>query len=265
MQGVVLWCFEVAQSICASELGQLAPAYQMQLSLAFHHQGVFVRILLVEDHLELATWVSKALVLGGYQVDHLAQGDHADQALSQGNGYDLIILDLSLPVVDGLSVLAAMRKRQDTTPVLILSAHGATADKVAGLNLGADDYLPKPFEFTELDARIKALLRRHLAVPPQIVCERLVWDTVARSLSIDGKVVALTPRELALFEALMARFGKPIAKEVLFDNMFSQCSDVRSESIEIYVHRLRKKLAGSGVTITTLRGLGYILGSAQHG
>lgn len=222
-----------------------------------------MRLLLVEDHTELAEWVSKALVQAGYAVDVMQRGDHADHALLT-QPYDLVVLDLSLPGLDGLEVLRRMRAREATrtTPVIILTARGATEDRVKGLNLGADDYLPKPFELTELEARIKALLRRAGNLVPTVRIGQLEFDLNSRLASVAGKPLSLTPRELAVLEALISRQGRPLARESLFEKVFSFDEEARPEAIEIYVHRLRKKLEGSGAVVTTLRGLGYLIGEA---
>ena len=222
-----------------------------------------MRLLLVEDHTELAEWVSKALSQAGYAVDVMSRGDHADHALLT-QPYDLVVLDLSLPGMDGLEVLRRMRGRSATahTPALILTARGATEDRVKGLNLGADDYLPKPFELAELEARIKALLRRAGHMLPTVRIGQLEFDTTTRLASVAGRALALTPRELAVLEALLSRQGRPVAREALFEKVFNFDEDARVEAIEIYVHRLRKKLEGSGAVVTTLRGLGYLIGEA---
>jgi two-component system response regulator TctD len=222
-----------------------------------------MRLLLVEDHAELAEWVSKALAQAGYAVDVMGRGDHADHALLT-QPYDLVVLDLSLPGLDGLEVLRRMRSRSATaqTPALILTARGATEDRVKGLNLGADDYLPKPFELTELEARIKALLRRAGHLVPTVRIGQLEFDTNSRLATVAGRALALTPRELAVLEALISRQGRPVAREALFEKVFSFDEEARVEAIEIYVHRLRKKLEGSGAVVTTLRGLGYLIGEA---
>jgi two-component system response regulator TctD len=217
-----------------------------------------MRLLLVEDHPDLAKWLLDWLTRSGYVVEHLDRGDQADLALA-ANRYDLVILDLSLPGLDGLEVLQRLRGRGDTTPVLVLTARGSKDERVLGLNLGADDYLPKPFELDELEARIKALLRRAGGQTPQMKIGRLTLDTRTRELTLDGKPLQLTPRELAVLEALSARLGRTVARETVFNRVFAFDSEARIESIEIYVHRLRKKLEGSGATITTLRGLGYAL------
>ncbi len=225
-----------------------------------------MRLLLVEDHESLAEWVSRALAQAGYAVDVMKRGDHADHALLS-QPYDLVVLDLSLPGLDGLEVLRRMRARDATaqTPVLVLTARGATEDRVKGLNLGADDYLPKPFDLPELEARIKALLRRAGNLRPTVSIGRLEFDTASRLASVDGEPLALTPRELAVLEALISRQGKPIAREILFEKVFSFDDDARPEAIEIYVHRLRKKLEGSGALVKTLRGLGYLITEAPAG
>lgn len=224
-----------------------------------------MRLLLVEDNAELAEWVSKALAHAGYAVDVMNRGDHADHALLT-QPYDVVVLDLSLPGLDGLEVLKRMRARESTahTPVLVLTARGSTEDRVRGLNLGADDYLPKPFDLSELEARIKALLRRAGNMVPVVRIGRLEFDTDSRLASVEGKPLALTPRELAVLEVLISRQGRPVARETLFEKVFAFDEEARAEAIEIYVHRLRKKLEGSGAVVTTLRGLGYVLSEAAE-
>ncbi len=224
----------------------------------YSDSGTLVRLLLVEDHPELAEWIGKALRQTGYALDILGRGDHADQALTT-EPYDLVILDLSLPRLDGLEVLRRLRDRGSMLPVLILTARSSIEDRVRGLNLGADDYLPKPFELAELEARIKALLRRSGGLVPRMHIGRLEFDTNTRMVSIDGTPLSLTPRELAVFEALAARLGKPVTRETLFEKIFAFDAEAHVEAIEIYIHRLRKKLEGSGAVVTTLRGLGYVL------
>lgn len=225
-----------------------------------------MRLLLVEDHAELAEWVACALRQAGYALDMMRRGDHADHALLT-QPYDLVILDLSLPGMDGLDVLRRLRAREHGlhVPVLVLTARGSTEERVLGLNLGADDYLPKPFDLAELEARIKALLRRSGNQAPLVRVGRLSFDTTTRLVSVDDRPLAFTPRELAVLEALLWRVGRPVAREALFEKVFDLAADVRVEAIEIYVSRVRKKLEGSGVTITTLRGLGYLLAEATDG
>ena len=225
-----------------------------------------MRLLLVEDHADLALWVAKTLRHSGFAVDIVGRGDHALAAV-YAQAYDLVILDLSLPGVDGIDVLREMRRQEKTvlTPVLILTARATLDDKVRGLNLGADDYLSKPFELVELEARIKSLLRRSGNVAPLVHVGRLAFDTTARVASVEGKTLSLTPRELAVLEALVSRLGKPVARHVLFEKIFSFDDEARPEAIEIYVHRLRKKLEGSGASVATLRGLGYVLSEISNG
>jgi len=225
-----------------------------------------MRILLVEDHAELSRWIAKALQDARLSVECATNGADAD-ALLHTQEYALVILDLTLPKMDGLEVLKRMRARGNKAPVLVLTARGGLNERVQGLNLGADDYLAKPFELAELEARVKALLRRsqgHEAVTLQ--CGALSFDTVSRMFSYGGAPLALTPREHAVLEALLTRAGRAVSKEKLFDEVFSLDDDANPDAIEIYVHRLRKKLerADSGrVAITTLRGLGYLLEERQ--
>lgn len=222
-----------------------------------------MRILLVEDHPDLCEWVAKSLRQAGYVVDTAERGDYAEHFLLTGS-YDGVLLDLSLPGKDGLDVLRSLRARGSRVPVLIFTARGTVDDRIKGLNLGADDYLPKPFELAELEARLKALLRRSAGQNPEIRLGDLVFDTVSRLPSVRGAPLALTPRELAVLEALLARIGRPVARDLLFEKIFSMEKDARAEAIEIYVHRLRKKLEGSGVQITTVRGLGYLIHALER-
>lgn len=224
-----------------------------------------MRLLLVEDHADLATWVSKTLRQSGFAVDVVGRGDHALTALLT-QAYDLVVLDLSLPGMDGLEVLRRMRAQEKTArmPVLILTARSTLEDKVKGLNLGADDYLAKPFEVAELEARIKSLLRRSGNVVPTVHVGHLEFDTTNRQATVAGKPLSLTPRELAVLEVLVSRAGKPVSRNALFEKVFSFDDDARVEAIEIYVHRLRKKLEGSGASVSTLRGLGYVLAEGRH-
>lgn len=223
-----------------------------------------MRILLVEDHPELCEWVAKSLRQTGYAVDVTDRGDHAEHHLLTGQ-YDGVLLDLSLPGRDGLEVLSRLRSRGSRVPVLIFTARGSVDDRVRGLNLGADDYLPKPFELVELEARLKALLRRSAGHNPTVRLADLEFDTVCRLPRVRGETLSLTPRELAVLEALLARCGRPVARDLLFEKVFSLDQDARAEAIEIYVRRLRKKLEGSGVHIITVRGLGYMIGVAEEG
>lgn len=224
-----------------------------------------MRILLVEDHTELSRWLTRALEESRLAVECAHNGDEADSLLLTQD-YALIILDLTLPRMDGLEVLRRLRARGGRTPVLILTARGGLHDRVNGLNLGADDYLAKPFELVELEARVKALLRRAQGNDAVTIhCGALVFDTVSRMFSYDGALLALTPREHGVLEALISRAGRTVPKEKLFQEVFSLDDDASIDAIEIYIHRLRRKLHAverGRVSITTLRGLGYLLQAA---
>ena len=218
-----------------------------------------MRILLVEDHPQLAASVAQALKGAGWTVDLLHDGVAADLALASED-YALAILDIGLPRLDGFEVLARLRDRGQTLPVLMLTARGEVRDRVRGLNLGADDYLAKPFELTELEARVKALLRRsRLGGEQQQRCGELLYDLGTRRFSLRGEPLSLTSREQAVLEAMIARPGRVMSKEQLAAQVFGLDEEASSDAIEIYVHRLRKKLEGSGVRIVTFRGLGYLL------
>lgn len=223
-----------------------------------------MRILLVEDHPQLGESVAQALKGVGWTVDLLHDGVAADLALASED-YALAILDVGLPRLDGFQVLARLRERGKTLPVLMLTARGEVRDRVHGLNLGADDYLAKPFELTELEARVKALLRRSvLGGEQQQRCGELVYDLGARRFTLAEQAMNLTSREQAVLEALIARPGRVMSKEQLAAQVFGLDQDASADAIEIYVHRLRKKLEGSSVRIVTFRGLGYLL-EAQDG
>ncbi|WP_225772184.1 response regulator [Pseudomonas sp. Marseille-Q5115] len=218
-----------------------------------------MRILLVEDHVQLSQSIAQALKGAGLTVDVLHDGVTADLALASED-YAMAILDVGLPRMDGFEVLARLRDRGRNLPVLMLTARSDVKDRVHGLNLGADDYLAKPFELTELEARVKALLRRTLlGGERQQRCGALVYDLEARRFSIGEVPLVLTSREQSVLEALIARPGRVMSKEQLAAQVFGLDEDASAEAIEIYIHRLRKKLDGQGVAIVTFRGLGYLL------
>ena len=222
-----------------------------------------MRILLVEDHPQLAESVAQALRAAGWTLDLLNDGVAADLALATED-YALAILDVGLPRLDGFQVLARLRERGKTLPVLMLTARGEVTDRVHGLNLGADDYLAKPIELSELEARVKALLRRSVAGGErQQSCGALVYDLDARRFSLDRQPLTLTSREQAVLEALIARPGRVMSKDQLAAQVFGLDEDASADAIEIYIHRLRKKLEGSAVRIVTFRGLGYLLEAAD--
>jgi two-component system response regulator TctD len=218
-----------------------------------------MRLLLVEDNRALADWLARTLRRQRYAVDCVDNGVDADHVL-RTESYDLVLLDLALPRLSGHEVLRRMRERGDGTPVLVLTADNTTRSRVAELDHGADDYVAKPFEVEELEARIRVLLRRSTPVPaPQLVCGDLVYACGSREFTLAGRPLALTPRERTLLEALMFKAGTTVSKTALAQSLPSSEEGVSSDAIEIYVHRLRRKLEGSEATIVTLRGMGYLL------
>ncbi|TFZ04683.1 response regulator transcription factor [Ramlibacter rhizophilus] len=221
-----------------------------------------MHLLLVEDDPSMRQTLDRALSRRGLRVSACEDGHEALQAW-QGLAPDVVVLDLSLPGLDGLQVLERGRQAGLDTPVLILTARGTVGDRILGLNAGADDYLPKPFDLDELEARVRALARRR-AGPPAPDAGRsavgsLVLDKASGAVHHEGRVLELTPRETALLQALMVRPGHAVPKERLFELVFPGQSEVQYEAVEVVVYRLRKKLAPTGVTLMTLRGLGYLL------
>src|SRR5260221_5376061 len=218
-----------------------------------------MRVLLVEDNRSLANWTAKALRHSGMVVDCMDDGMDADHVLATQT-YDIVLLDLSLPRMDGLTVLRNLRARGSRVAVLVLTVKSHIEDRVAGLDAGADDYLAKPYALAELEARIRALARRsHGAASNEITVGALSYDASGRVFRVQTTPLVFTPRERAVMELLIARPGTPVSKQVLSDRIVGLDSAVSIEAIEVYIHRLRKKLEGSGVHIRTLRGLGYVL------
>ncbi len=224
-----------------------------------------MRITLVEDNLSLAKGISYRLQDAGHAVDMLDNGTEAERYL-RDDGADLVILDINLPGVDGLSLLSAMRKRGDERPVILLTARAETKDRVIGLDAGADDYLIKPFEMAELEARVRALLRRR-AIPQQQFQQigALQFDAPARQLFADGVEIDLPRREMSVFEALLAADGRLMSKSAVLDHVYGVGADVEDTVVEVYVSRLRRRLSPHGIQIKTQRGLGYqmLVGPAQ--
>jgi two-component system response regulator TctD len=218
-----------------------------------------MRILLVEDNRPLSEWLSRTLQQDKYTVDCAYNGEDADGMLLT-QSYELAILDLSLPRLNGREVLKRLRARHDNLPVLVLTADNSIEGRVVLLNSGADDYMAKPFEVSELVARIRALVRRsNRNKSPLLHCGTLQFDSNSREFSIAGAAMSLTPREHAVLETMMIRMGKTVSKQALADSLFALNDDVSLDAIEVYVHRLRKKLEASDASIITLRGLGYLL------
>ncbi len=221
-----------------------------------------MRILLAEDDLLLGEALAKHLTHSGHAVDWVRDGAAADAAL-RAQSFDLVVLDLGLPRLSGRDVLRNMRQRAMATPVLIITAADAIADRVAGLDAGADDYLTKPFALAELEARIRALIRRsHGHDQNVLVNGPLAFDTAARTATVSGCNVELSSRELAVLELLLMRCGRVIAKEQFVEHLCGWDQDVTDNAIEVYVHRLRRKLEPAGVRVQTVRGLGYCLAKA---
>ncbi len=218
-----------------------------------------MRILLVEDNLQLSNWLGRLLEGRDYVVDRVFDASEAEAA-ARGFKYDLIILDLGLPDQSGLEVLRGLRRRGDRTAVLILTASDGLAARVAGLDSGADDYLSKPFEVEELEARIRALLRRAQGHAESVVrFGQLSFDTITRLFSIGDEPLALTPRERAVLATLIHRAGGVVSKETIAETIFGFNEDGNPAAVEVYVHRLRRKLKGAKLEIATLRGIGYAL------
>ena len=217
-----------------------------------------MRILIAEDDGLIADGLSRSLRQNGYAVDWAANGLEADTALLTAS-YDLLILDLGLPKLPGLEVLKRLRARHSTVPVLILTALDGTGDRVKGLDLGADDYMAKPFELAELEARVRALTRRSAGTMPSIQCGPLTFDQVGRVAHIHNQPLELSAREIGLLEVLLSRMGRLVSKDQLVDHLCGWGEEVSHNAIEVYVHRLRKKLEAGGVKIATVRGLGYCL------
>ncbi len=220
-----------------------------------------MRILLAEDEQALATWLIQALQQSQFQVDWVNDGRLVRKSL-KATRYDALILDLGLPGRDGHDVLAELRDADLRVPVLILTARDSLMERVSTLREGADDFLAKPFELAELEARLLALIRRSRGSDhPRFACGPLVYDPVGQQLLLKHVPMSLTPREHAALCALVQHSGEPLSKRDIMERVFSDEVDVQPEAIEVLVHRLRKRLEHTPLRITTLRGLGYVLES----
>ncbi|MEO8242107.1 MAG: response regulator transcription factor [bacterium] len=218
-----------------------------------------MRLLMVEDNERLSDWLARLLRAENYVVDCVADGEAALEGVVLEN-YDLVIVDLGLPGIGGIDVIRQLRGRQVLVPVLILTAEGALGRRVEGLNAGADDYMTKPFEVEELTARIRALMRRSTkTLNAELRFGPLVFDQNSLQFSIDDAPLALSKREHVILQALIRRAGSTVSKETLLESCYGHGDDVNLSAVEVIVHRLRRKLEHSEISIATLRGLGYVL------
>lgn len=216
-----------------------------------------MRVLLVEDTVDLGEAIVICLERMGHAVDWAQDGVSADELL-QHNPYELAVLDLMLPEMDGASVLKRLRGRQSGTSVLIITARAAIEDRVGFLDLGADDYLVKPFDFRELEARVRSLLRRRSGERRAVLtCANLSLDRAAQVVKVCNAPVSVTRREMSLLEVLLANQGRVTSKVALLEQMFDHTAEPNENAIEVIIARLRPKLAGSGAAVRTYRGLGY--------
>jgi two-component system OmpR family response regulator len=219
-----------------------------------------MRILIAEDDQVLADGLLRSLRASGAAVDHVSSGTEADAALMANNEFDLLILDLGLPKLHGFDVLKKLRGRGSSMPVLILTAADAVEERVKGLDCGADDYMAKPFSLQELEARVRALTRRGMGGTTSTIKHGpLVYDQAGRVATIDGKMVELSARELGLLEVLLQRAGRLVSKDQLVERLCEWGEEVSNNAIEVYIHRLRKKIEKGPIRIATVRGLGYCL------
>ena len=218
-----------------------------------------MRILIAEDDPSLAEGLTQSLRNAGYAVNSVNSGEEANAAL-EANEFDLLILDIGLPRTSGLEVLRRLRSRKSTLPVLILTALDSVSDRVAGLDAGADDYLAKPFDLGELKARVRALMRRGMAGSTTLIEHgSLSYDLIGRIARLNGERIELSGREASLLETFLQRAGRLVSKDQLVNHLCEWGEEVSANAIEVYVHRLRKKLEPAGVHIVTVRGLGYSL------
>ncbi|MGZ4980754.1 MAG: response regulator [Methylobacter sp.] len=216
-----------------------------------------MRLLLVEDDEILGDGLVEGLKMEGYAVDWLTNGKLADEALKT-NSYELIVLDLNLPDMEGLDILKALRGRKDETPVMVLTAKDTVPDRVIGLDSGADDFVIKPFELDEVCARLRALARRNEGRSvPNIEYKGIVLDPASRQVTWNNEKVDLSQKEFEILSFLMSNIGRVISRARLEESMYSWDSDVESNTVEVHIHHLRKKLDPS--IIRTVRGVGYII------
>jgi len=225
--------------------------------------GTALRILLVEDDRMLADAVTRALTQSAHAVDLARTGEEADVALAC-NEYELVVLDLGLAKLDGFDVLRKLRARRSLVPVIIVTARDSVEDRIHGLDLGADDYLTKPFHLSELEARIRALLRRaHAATRSELVHGRLRLDLAGRRVFGDDGPIDLSAREFAVLEVLLLRAARVVTKQQIRDHLYGWDDTSSSNAVEVFIYRLRRKLEPFGVDIRTVRGMGYLVEKAH--
>ena len=216
-----------------------------------------MRILVVEDDALLAEGLTSVLTRAGHVVEHATMGRHADILLVDEQ-FDLVVLDVGLPDIDGFEVLRRLRQRHSATNVLVLTARDAVEDRVRGLDLGADDYLTKPFSVNEFEARVRALLRRGAAPAAAWSVAGMTVDAAAKRIRVDGRPVDLTPREWALLELFLTHPGRVLSKDQIAESLFTFDEQLSSNAIEVHVSRLRTKIQPAGAHIRTVRGFGYL-------
>jgi len=222
-----------------------------------------VRLLVVEDDALLAEGLVDVLTRAGHAVEHATTGKGADRLLSDRE-FDLVVLDVGLPDIDGFEVLRRLRARRASTSVLVLTARDAVEDRVRGLDLGAEDYLTKPFSVTEFEARVRALLRRIVPTAARWTVAGLTVDVAAKRVRVHDNPVDLTPREWALLELFLTRPGRVLSKEQIGESLFSFDEHLSPNAIEVHVSRLRAKIEPAGVHIRTVRGFGYLWEGADE-
>jgi len=224
-----------------------------------------MKVLLIEDSPELSRWLAQLLREQDFVVDPVADGESADTLL-HGHAYDVVLLDLNLPgALSGKGVLRRLRERGDAVPVLVLTASASLDQKVQCLEIGADDYLVKPVEIRELVARIQAMVRRQMPGKTNtLLCGDLGYDLRTRQFALRNAELSLPPRERSLLEVLMLKTGQAVSKSTLQNAIFSLDEEASADAVDLYVHRLRKKLEASQATIITLRGVGYILRTREE-